>query len=849
MLPMRKLWHNAFKRAPERDARLLCRFAQIINNAGATPDSAETPEEKDLDAESTLETETEKTKDQVKNLIAPVPEKAKRDPQVQENMNKMFENIIKKASENGLRIRELKERMSDPDVIEKLRRYGNPTLLSRWMNDIQLLHREEFHTTEEKDFAQNLERFWSGDVSPESFLNRQREYMSSLPYGFQQMGKALGQMITIKEDKISDELSNSEIQSLGVPYSAATEKTWITMNHGSKIEAIDGYFRNIQIDDWMKNQISKYDDLNTALDQQEQFVSSIEKQKQVIDEDIKIEAEASKEGIMGQFSKIRWRSINDYMRGIGKYWNALKSTWETRGDRISAGIARNIGKTMKPFNFFPFYGEEVETILGQQLDSKDNEEEEGMSKSLENNHAIWGTVFGPTGVFKYWARKNPNKARGCLSWAANHGFLYDVDDNLDNHDHPIYGIPIADICSDWAGDQKKISNYFTVLRNKNSSGREHEKEHGLKTEKDIGDVSRFISLIEHEMHEQNLWAAAGICERAMQRGLNGEVSAYLYTTIMSLLRHDPALRKVTPVAFFDIVGKLGAFTTAFTLGWMHMKRRDLKKWALSGDEFGPPDESILDKTPLKYVGIIEKEIIAKNPSLNIATPDGGRELNELTAKVLSGSIVELPGGSIHIFESRFKPYRDEAKRYFAAAHDPHKEDPDFARNYTEKILLPEGVFKTILDLQSTNLFKSEAWVQPFLGSFISLETKLREKSGKPGLKDAHQNFCDETRYKFDSVFQAYEGGERVFVQLNTKDTLTNKPAIASLIAGNLLSFTLIENTNEKTAALLKQQLSKYFPEYNWQSQEKHPEWRQKAEKNSEGSDSYSSQPAKTTSAI
>jgi hypothetical protein len=164
-------------------------------------------------------------------------------------------------------------------------------------------------------------------------------------------------------------------------------------------------------------------------------------------------------------------------------------------------------------------------------------------------------------------------------------------------------------------------------------------------------------------------------------------------------------------------------------------------------------------------------------------------------------------------------------------------------------LLPEGVFKKILDIQSTNLFKSEEWVQPFLGSFISLETKLREKSGKPGLKDAHQNFCDETRYKFDSVFKAYEGSPRVFEQLNTKDTMTNKPAIASLVAGNLLSFALIENTNEKTAILLKNQLDEHFPGFDYRSLEKHPEWRQKAEKNSEGSDSYSSQPAKTTSAI
>jgi len=819
MLPTRKLWHNATKRTPEREARLLS-FAEDQNQKkddAVVENKDADVTDKDMEAavnkgtvlptpepEKTVKKGTEETKDQVGKLMND-KEKQKMEKEI---MTQKFEAIIKKATENSQRLGDLKTRMSDPAVLEKIEKFCPPDQVLRWKSDLKLINREAFNTTKEKDFATALQTFWSGEVAPHDFLVQQEDYMKTLPYGFHDIGAAIGSLTTIQEDQTAYPLTEEEAASQSRPYAATTKDEWFLLNESDRIVTIQRLMQHVQVEDWMSSRMNTYDQMEKYLKQQEDHVDKVEKQIKKIDADAKIEELDADGGFAQMFHAIRWVSINDYLNGVSKYWNAVKSTWETRGDRISAGVARNIGLAMKPFDIFPFYGQEVDTILGQQLDAKDGEEEKGMKETLADNHANWETVFGEGGVFDIWRKKNnPNKLRGILSWAAERGFLYDIDDDLDNHDHPIYGVPVADICSDWAGDDAKISNYFIKLRGDNSHGRDHEKKHGHDMENDIENVPRFIRLVEHEMDEHNLWAAAGIAERAMERGLDGAVAAWLFTTIMSKLREYPTLRRNTPVSFFDIIGKLSMYNTAFTMGWAKRYRRELKQWALSGDPNGAPDESILDKTAMKYFNIIEKDILAKDPSINANSHSGKQRLNEVLARVLAGGIIELPGGHINIFESRFKEYRKMAKDTFASAANPHKEDPDFAIEDTEKTMLPEVTFKEILAYTSTREFKEEKWVMPFLSNLISMEERL----GKiPSLRDAHANYCAEISEKMNLHFSSFMKDGQATKQLYTMDTRTGKPALASLVAAGLLSWNVMQNANPEIVKLLTEQLQKFF---------------------------------------
>ncbi len=820
MLPLRKHWHNASERSPEREARLLW-FADTADD-DKKPNPAEagivlpTPDDPKERGEDVVSNETDTTAGNIEKVLSgpkkKTPEEAEQEfkiaSQQKEVMRKRFEEVTKKMAENAGKIRDLKDRMKSEVVMKNIRESASPEILARWENDIRLLNQEEFNTTQEKDFTEHLSSFWMGELAPQEFAARYADYLNTLPYGFGSLDK-IAKMEEMKMDVDAELGIGAEGESDNATPSARstiglTKEKWAVGNASDKIDVINTIVKDIDIDKWMQIKNKQYGKMEKALQQQEGYVEKVEKQSRRIDLDA--ETDFSKtQGIGAMLRQIRWRSINDYINGGVKYWNALKSTWETRSERYSADIARKIGSAMRPFDFFPIYGEEVDTILGQQLDAKDGEEEEAMKKTLEENHFTWSKVFDKDGgEFWKWAGKNANKTRGCLAWAAEHGFLYDIDENLDDHSHPIFGMKVADLCFDWKGDDSKISNYFNVLRSKNSSGREHEIDHGKKMENDVENVPRFIRLVEHELDLRNLWGAAGICQRAMERGLQGHVAAWLFTTIMSKLKEHKDLRAVTPVSFFDIIGKMSMYNTAFTMGWMKGLRPKLAEWAATGDD------DILEKTPIKYANDIEKTILARSPSIDIKKMKGRQELNELTARVLAGHIVELPDGSyIHIFESRFSPYRQRAREMFASMADPHKEDPDFAIEDTEKIMLGTTVYKEILAYTSTREWESEKWVQPFLGSIISMGKRLR---GIPELADAHANYCKDMQEKLGSHFSALLTENLAFKQLSTLDN-DGKPAIASLIAENMLSWDLMKNA--VWADKIKEALKQFHPDFYW----------------------------------
>lgn len=730
--------------------------------------------------------EKEKAKGEAKT------EQPEQEQDARKSMRERFAAIIAKERELVEKMASIRRKMENKELMDELKENTSPEALEQWKKRTLLLEQEEFNTTQEKMFLEGLSGFWEGDTPPAEFTLERGEYLNNLPYGYAEQGKALNNAIEIQRE------------ALGIP-DVQTAEEWRTINQSTRLAYIDSVIRDVRLDDWMSAIEKQNTSIEETLENELKNVTSVEKMTGQIVQPSEIEESTS---FISTIRGTRFYSINDYIKGAQKYWSALKSTWEQRGDRYSSVIARKLGKALQPVDIWPFYGQEVARVLDHQLDSKNDEETKQTHDMLEHEGANWEHLFANNshhkGEFWQFAYNNPNKARGVIEFAADHGFLYDLDDDIGNAAHPIFGVPLAQICSDWSDDPVRISNYYTLLRGKNSAGRDKEVKDGYDKDVDTDNVPRFIELIESEMDDFNLWSTVGICKRALERGLWSEIAAWVTTTIMNKLREHPELRKHTPQIFFDLVGKLSMYNTAFTAGWLKAHRKTLREWAKTGNEH------VLDDTEIHTFTDIENEIKEKNPHTDYSTKKGIQELNHRTAEVLAGRIVKLPGGYIHIYESRFKKYRDGAADTFQSLADPHKEDSDYANQITEKSMLPQVAVDKVLKYSSTMEFTPGDWISGYFHSFVEQAKQLK---AIPELKDAYENFCNEVREKMDHYFKGHIMSEErgVRKQLGLMDGKI--PSLAAMTAENLISWDLMK----KCAApqlLIEQLTDPRYPQFH-----------------------------------
>lgn len=824
MLHFRSHWHFAFERDPFGEARLLWFAGANIPGVPDPLNEAKESGESDPavaraidDAQAGVRAQTGAAlagddtlvraapsaeelriaEEKRKNEEADAAVREENERKKKESMRMKMNQVQKEIREEMEQMKKLKKRMESAALLERLKSYGSKELNERWMRDIETLEREEQNSTRELQFATAMQSFWEGEISPQAFMLEHGDYMRNLPYGFDLMGKQISEGTSDVIDSVNAMQSNNGspdlIDNVAVPVS--NDGKFAESNASDRILKIQSIRDIIQMDDWMADQASMRRKVKQLLTAKEKWVEGIEKQSDAI---LAAEQAPDTGGLTKALMSIRFYSLNNYIHGIQKYWAALKSTLEQRNERYDADIARSIGRSMKYFNFWPIYGEEVDIILDQQLDAKSDEESKGIVDQLEKKNARWADLFSePDGEFWKWTKGkiNANKARGVLEYATKHGFLYEIDENFADPDMRIYGIPLREICEDWhkAGEEQKIVNYFSSLRSKNASGRESEMKSGKETVEEIGDVPQFIKLINAELDDNNLWTTAGICKRAMERGLLGEVSPWLLTTIMDKLRQKPELRKRTPSIFYDIIGKLSMYNTAFTLGWAKGYRRELRDWSVTGNE------EVLETTEIRYFKIIADDIKAKDPSTDYDSDDGRQKMNRLVAQVLACQVVELPNGYVHIYQDKFDTYRSGASEMFAATADPHKEDTDYAIATTEKAMLPLSAYDDILSYTSTREFENKKWVEPFFTSIIRTAKELKRI---PQLRDAHKNYCKEVAEKMDKHFKALH--EEPFANKQLHAVGMGKPAIAHLIVEGLLNWENLKNA--KWAGELEEQL-------------------------------------------
>lgn len=782
MVPHAQRWHLATKRSPEREERLLA-------FAGNTPGTSRSADSDDQASplNPALGGVVVPTPDNIEALQGQLQPRATGEDtaNIQQDMHRAAAHALDREGEvsghgeiphimtpeealiDG--VKNLRNNaagllaiLSNQENHEKIQRWGSEKMQKQWKEDEEEVTEQRHRAAGDGLFVQGVQRLREGG-NPNEFIEYFHQWTKGEGYGF---------------DEYFDRIKNVIQQVWEVR--AKDIDQWDTLNETTKIEIRTELLESGAVRELIAKMTLMHSALNAAIEKSHKEYEALA---------LKLKNESAgmeTPSIAETLAQIRWYSLNDIFHGAKEYWEALKHSWEHTRHTKSAAVANAIGDALR---WLPFYGEETALQLNQNIRSKNRETTGKEKERLKESQADWVQLFGKDKhgglLHEYLHGSNYDNARAVLEYAASRGWLYDLDDSLSTDTKTVFGYSLGKICTDWSA--KEVENYYTSLRQQNAGGRDDEIANAKKKIHDNREVPIFINEIEKEMDAYNIWAAAGICERAMERGLWGEVSPWLTTTVLGKLRENPMLRSLTNDFFFDKVGKMSMYTTAPTLGWLKADGRDLTKWCAQDKA-----EYFAETKIGKIMITLEEEAVGLSgePRENFETQEGRKRMRQWTAKILAGQTVQIGSGYASIFESKYGWYRKEMAKTFASPAKPYEEDSDYYICHSEQWLTPENVFKKILAHQSTGEFHREDLVKPFITKLID---KAKELRGNPQLGEAYENYMSETRAKLDLWaigLKEHNAGARISTTV-LSDNQT--PAIAALYYNGLISKNVLQS--------------------------------------------------------
>lgn len=415
----------------------------------------------------------------------------------------------------------------------------------------------------------------------------------------------------------------------------------------------------------------------------------------------------------GLFKKvgIEFYSINDVLGALKRVKEAYGHAWHERGTLKQTGLADSMGKMIPGWSYM---GGEVKLTLEKANDSEKNKETNEFKEYLEQRNFTFRELFEGHGEASMaHLQGEPPKARAVLEYAASRGWLYDINTSKNKGQMTVLGYDLRKVCSDWGADpqDRKLNNYFLKLIGQNGSGIEDEKGKGKKKEHFTEKSLLFINAINKSLDDLNYWEGVGIAQRAMERGLAGEISPWIALTVLRRLRDDPVARKYVTDQVLDQFGLIGYVHTARTLGGLKTGRAGIGKWAtdpnFDKEKFGEIDKGI--SGICYYTTLIEKKILTAAESAGSTISP--KELDRMTAKVLAAELVELPpdgsGKYISIFDNDLIAYaNDIIEKNQQGDSRVGDEDDDYYVNVSDVILADREVFKRIFNLSGSGKFSN-----------------------------------------------------------------------------------------------------------------------------------------------
>ncbi len=563
-----------------------------------------------------------------------------------------------------------------------------------------------------ENFVELLGKWKSREMKPVEFINH-----------FESFGR--DQSFTREEQENWEDMIDKSRSVL------AGRGDWDDLDQTVQNEIIHGIDGIIQPDKFLEDITSHQEAYQGGLDTWIEQLPAIEKELEI-------------RGVKKGSAKwvIQLMSAKDIWNGMKFVWEAFVQTYKQSAAIREARVAKGIAGVVTPLtnNIEWFRG--ADQILDSNLERKNNEEKNQFVEFLKSKQITCRQLFQPGG-FMDQNKSSPNRALAVLEYAASRGFLYDLkkSGNANVNAIMLFGKwrAVDVVPRHWT--ETEIVNYFSNLSSTNESGADSEKNSAARREHTTDNIPDFIKAIKGELHDMNFWAASGIMNRALERGLRGETSPWLATTLLSVLKDekDPMARQFIEQTVIDAIGTKSFYHGAFTLGAFKKYRREIMAWA--DDEEGIID--LEDITPFtKAIVIIERDI-QKHASKKLEQ----EELDLIVAKVLAGQVVNVGNWSISIFEDRFKDYRGDIVQEEVKFEEL---DSDYFSNISEVVSLShQSIFEQTFQMSNERVLHKDK-ANGLLTSVIKLDAEIE----KGGNEEAIKNYRESMQEKFAYTLQS-----------------------------------------------------------------------------------------------
>lgn len=619
-----------------------------------------------------------------------------------------------------------------------------------WNEQISFLKDRQTDLYRFYDAIRTLAAWESGELSPAEFARWAKDNLYKGIHGFPQEDADktfYGQRTKQAEDVVKN--ANGDVTALS-PMTVAGQdlekrlpkldsaNAWKAYNASTRNLVIRAFKDEIFLDTDNLSAIQKILDhaneqvdlIQGALEKNPQRKQIIETaQKAMLEEERLKQIEKETGKASPSFREI-WQGINKAL-GIEWYsplqmWQAFQDTkeafkraWKAKDDRKSALFASKIGSVIQ--KVLPFgMGNEIAQSLDADLSDRNSKEKNGFKEYLAGNNTLFTTVFDPGGTMDEY-KHNPNKARGILEFAAEKGWLYDFPTQAKSGVKPEDALVMGkwryrELVSDM-GDTD-AANYYYSLQFMNGAGKDKSIEGGSKFVHDLDKPEPFIEALKGSLKGHDYWSAVGMMKRAFERGMEGELSPWLTITVMDHVKKDPFAQRFISGPILEAMGTVGAYTTAFTVGYLRFEKDQILEWARSGAK-----EMNEAGTFGKIYKAVSEDIISKDDSYAKDDEKNQADLQRTIAKVLAAQTVELRNGrQVNIFAPRYNFYNNGSGQQRET--EVGKLDSDFYVNRSETMLSDENIVVQILDYRSQGGFQEEARAVGFLNNIFTLNQEL-----------------------------------------------------------------------------------------------------------------------------
>ncbi len=427
-------------------------------------------------------------------------------------------------------------------------------------------------------------------------------------------------------------------------------------------------------------------------------------------------------------------TIGQMIGGFQKTWEAITTAWQRRNNIGEAKFARGLGAVAK---MLPWVGDEVDDVLKDNMERSDEEEEKLHLNFLDRHNTGFEDV-------QTWIRANMhnhNRVRAGIQYAANNGWLYDMN----GANGTAFGLRLESI----KAANIKIEDYVEKLQRDNDKGVKEAMSIGESKASIHQSIPPIIAGIEQEMKDYHFYRIIGMMKVAIKnKGKTPEVSAWAAATVLRVLRDNPKLRKYMPTECLDQAGFLGL--APGTHEYLKFDRNAITEWC-RGVKTDFKDAGTL----AKYIDIIEQDIQRKSGK----TLDS-KSMTELVAKVLATHTVKLANGTVSIYDSQYDKYRENmgspGQGGYVKNVNPGDTDPDFFGQQTEVILRDTNSYQTIYGTSSTGTLTYSDRALGLTGRIYDLADEFynnwKAAQGTSGEAQALRRltvFREEMRHKLD----------------------------------------------------------------------------------------------------